>query len=230
MLNGMKMLIGEELGRAIDEAIKLKGVTKVKVAEHFGIKPPSVNSWIKTGRISKEHIEKLVEYFSDVVSPEHFGLENLYNKAIDNNVEPTADIQPPIPIISWVAAGSFTSMAEQVLPSIHDRELWAYTTRKHSPKSFGLEVRGESMFNPGGKVSFQEGEIVLVDPEMDPRNGDFVVVRLDSQNEATFKKLVVEGGEQYLMALNPDWPERIIELDESATIIGVVFEKVGRFR
>ena len=73
MLNGMKMLIGEELGRAIDEAIKLKGVTKVKVAEHFGIKPPSVNSWIKTGRISKEHIEKLVEYFSDVVSPEPRG-------------------------------------------------------------------------------------------------------------------------------------------------------------
>ena len=116
------------------------------------------------------------------------------------------------------------------MPSVQDRESWAYTTRKHSPNSFGLKVRGESMFNPGGKVSFQEGEIVLVDPEMDPRNGDFVVVRLDNQDEATFKKLVIEGGEQYLMALNPDWPERIIELDESATIIGVVFEKVWRFR
>ena len=224
------MLTGEELGRAIDEAIKLKGVTKVKVAEHFGIKPPSVNSWIKTGRISKEHIEKLVEYFSDVVSPEHFGLENLYNKAIDNNVEPTADIQPPIPIISWVAAGSFTGMVEQILPSFEDRDSWVYTTRKHSPSSFGLTVRGESMFNPGGKVSFQEGEIILVDPEMNALNGDFVIARLDDESEATFKKLVIEGDTKYLVALNPDWPERIIKFNGNASIVGVVYEKVVRFK
>ncbi|WP_158667279.1 LexA family protein [Vitreoscilla sp. C1] len=224
------MLKGEELGRAIDEAIKLKGVTKVKVAEHFGIKPPSVNSWIKTGRIGKEHIEKLVDYFSDVVSPEHFGLERLYNKITESNVEPTNDIQAPIPIICWVAAGCFAGITEEILPSVQDRDAWAHTTRKHSANAFGLRVRGQSMCDPTGRVSFQEGETILVDPEMEPRNGDYVIVRLDDANEATFKKLVIEGEKKYLIALNPDWPDRIIEVNENATIVGVVFEKTWRLR
>lgn len=71
------MFTGEKLGRAIEKAICEKGVSKAEVARYFGIKPPSVTGWIKTGRVSKEHIGKLVEFFADVVSPEHFGIENM---------------------------------------------------------------------------------------------------------------------------------------------------------
>lgn len=71
------MFTGEKLGKAIAEAINRKGVSKADVAKHFKIKPPSVTGWIRTGRISKEHIGKLVEYFSDVAKPEHFGIENM---------------------------------------------------------------------------------------------------------------------------------------------------------
>ena len=71
------MYTGERLGRAIAEAIKEKEVSQKAVADHFGIKPPSVSGWIKTGRIAKEHIDKLIEYFSDVVPPTHFGIESL---------------------------------------------------------------------------------------------------------------------------------------------------------
>lgn len=146
------------------------------------------------------------------------------------NVEPAPEIKPAIPIISWVAAGCFTTMPEQHYPSTEDKDSWVYTTRNHSPKSFGLKVRGESMSNPGSKHSFQEGEIVLVDPEMNAANGDFVIVRLDDEAEATFKKLIIEGNNYYLTALNPDWPEKIIQINGNATIIGVVFEKVVRFK
>lgn len=69
------MLTGKELGAAIECAIEKKGVKKADVARAFGIKPPSVTSWIKTGRVAKEHLGKLVEYFSDVVEPAHFGME-----------------------------------------------------------------------------------------------------------------------------------------------------------
>lgn len=71
------MFTGEKLGQAIEKAISEKKVSKAEVARYFGIKPPSVTGWIKTGRVSKEHIGKLVEFFADVVSPEHFGIENM---------------------------------------------------------------------------------------------------------------------------------------------------------
>jgi len=68
------MLTGKELGQAIAEAIRLKRVTKTAVAQHFGVKGPSVYDWINHGRIGKQHLAELVAYFSDVVGPEHWGM------------------------------------------------------------------------------------------------------------------------------------------------------------
>ncbi|KXB22586.1 hypothetical protein [Xylella fastidiosa] len=69
------MLTGEQLGRAIKQAMQLKDVTPTKMAKHFGVKTPSVYGWIKEGRISKEKLPSLWSYFSDVVGPTHWGLE-----------------------------------------------------------------------------------------------------------------------------------------------------------
>ena len=45
---------------------------------------------------------------------------------------------------------------------------------------------------------------------------------LEGDREATFRQLIVEGGRRYLKALNPHWPERIVEIDEDTVIRGVV--------
>lgn len=70
------MHTGKELGAAIAEAIRLKGVTKTAVADHFGIKGPSVYDWINHGRVSKKHLTAMFDYFSDVVGPEHWGIKD----------------------------------------------------------------------------------------------------------------------------------------------------------
>ena len=71
------MLTGEDLGKALGDAIEKKKVTKKAVAEHFGVKPPSVQDWVKFGRIGKQHLNELVRYFSDVVPPSHWGMDDL---------------------------------------------------------------------------------------------------------------------------------------------------------
>lgn len=68
------MLTGPELGRAIDGARKKKGMTKAALAQHFGVKPPSVQNWIKRGTIDKSRLPALWALFQDVVGPEHWGL------------------------------------------------------------------------------------------------------------------------------------------------------------
>ena len=69
------MLTGKPLGHAIAAAIKLKGVPKADVARHFGIKPPSISDWCNKGTIDKAKLERLFDYFSDVVGPAHWGLK-----------------------------------------------------------------------------------------------------------------------------------------------------------
>lgn len=68
------MLTGKELGAAIKAAIEKKEVRQTEVAKHFGVKPPSIQDWIKKGTIGKDKLPELWAYFSDVVGPEHWGL------------------------------------------------------------------------------------------------------------------------------------------------------------
>ena len=67
---------------------------------------------------------------------------------------------------------------------------------------------------------FHDGDLIFVDPEAAPISGRYVVVRLEGSHEATFKQLIVEGDRQFLKAVNPDWPQRIIEVVERDDLWG----------
>jgi transcriptional regulator with XRE-family HTH domain len=51
-------------------AVKLKqcleetGISKKQLADHFGVKAPSVYDWVNFGRISKSRIPELAKYFN----------------------------------------------------------------------------------------------------------------------------------------------------------------------
>lgn len=149
-------------------------------------------------------------------------LDNEHNDsskyAHETNANTGPDFQGLHPVISWVQAGKWHEVTEAKAPP-YGTELIPCPV-KCSPKSFVLRVRGDSM-----EPKFHEGDLIFVDPQVPAVHGKFVVIRLDDSNEATFKKLMIEDGKKYLKALNPDWPNRIIEVNEEATICGVVVFK-----
>lgn len=138
----------------------------------------------------------------------------------ERNTEPGPDIKGQYPLISWVQAGAWETIVDNFAPG--DAEEWLDAPVKVSSASYYLRVRGESMYDVSDHRSFRDGELVLIDPNADAENGAFVVVRLDDESEATFKQLIIEGGKKYLKALNPNWPNRIFEVNGNATICGVV--------
>ena len=75
---------------------------------------------------------------------------------------------------------------------------------------------------------YQHGDIVFVDPNVEPEHGNDVVVLLDESNEAELRRLVIEGRREFLKPANPHWPDKIIEISghPGARIIGVV---IGRW-
>lgn len=71
------MLTGSKLGAAIRAAVEKKakqGVTQRAIADHFEIKPPSLQDWMKRGTVRKDRLGDLFEYFADVVGPDHWGM------------------------------------------------------------------------------------------------------------------------------------------------------------
>ena len=90
------MLTGPELGAAIDAARIAKGVSKKRLADDFQVKPPSVQGWVKNGRIDKSKLMDVIVYFSDVVGPEHWGLRPgfSYESLPEVTSEPVAEPAP----------------------------------------------------------------------------------------------------------------------------------------
>lgn len=91
------MLTGPELGAAIEAARIAKGVSKKQLADDFQVKPPSVQGWVKNGRIDKSKLMAVIAYFEDVVGPEHWGLSHHFafgRPGSEHAPGPEADIDP----------------------------------------------------------------------------------------------------------------------------------------
>lgn len=123
------------------------------------------------------------------------------------------------PVISWVSAGEWAEAIEPYHRKSIDR--WYDTTVECSDSSYWLDVKGDSMTSPVG-LSIPEGMMILVDPEVEPRNGKLVVAKLETENEATFKKLIVDAGRKFLKPLNPQYP--MTEINGNCRILGVVVD------
>jgi len=68
------MLTGPELGAAIEAARIAKNISKKALAGQFGVQPPSIQTWVKYGRIDKSKLIELISFFADTVPASHWGL------------------------------------------------------------------------------------------------------------------------------------------------------------
>ncbi|EML0951620.1 LexA family protein [Proteus mirabilis] len=124
------------------------------------------------------------------------------------------------PLFTKVQAGAFSTEFNSYTQK--DAVSWIPTAKKAGERAFWLEVEGQSMTAPpGGKPSFPEGMLILVDPDEEVEFGDFCVARL-LNDEFTFKRLIREGGISYLEPLNPRYD--LIPINGNCTIIGKVIK------
>lgn len=141
------------------------------------------------------------------------------------NVSETPGVyERELPLITFVQAGSWTEVEDPY--SIGDFEKTVKVTKPHSPNSYALRIEGDSM-QSDGPVSFPDGWIITIDPDKQPENGSFVVVRLEGDKKATFKQLVIDGDRKYLKPLNERYP--VLEVNEEAVFCGVLKQLIMEF-
>ncbi|BBP66015.1 peptidase [Pseudomonas sp. Cab53] len=93
-------------------------------------------------------------------------------------------------------------------------------------EAFWLVVMGDAMTAPSG-LSIPEGMSILVDPAIEAVPGKLVVAYLPGSSDATFRKLIEESGQRYLVPLNPTYPKSLYT--EQCRMIGVVVQATIRF-
>ena len=96
-----------------------------------------------------------------------------------------------------------------------DADDWLESPFPHGKHTYCLKIRGDSMW-----PDYKDGEIIQIDPEVAARHGDDVIARTPD-GKASFKRLQEDNDGQYLLALNPDFPDRIIRVPEGTLVCGV---------
>ncbi|MGQ6276430.1 LexA family protein [Serratia sp. IR-2025] len=205
----------EFMSDRINQRMKTLGLRSTHLMDATGASKGTVSQWVNGGTApSAKFISKLAEVLG--VS-ERWLTEGGLIEESKGNAYPGPDIRRRVPLLSSVQAGSWKEIIEGNLQDVNE---WIETTAKVSPFSFSLRVSGDSMDGPPGQgVSIPNGSIVIVDPEVEALNGRIVVARVNGSNEATVKKLAIDGPNIYLMPLNPNF--KPIPFDENCVIIGV---------
>ncbi len=135
---------------------------------------------------------------------------------------PMAENSDEVPILSWVAAGSWSNVDAVTFDDAIGK---VSRPNNLSKNGFALIVRGESML-----PKFDPDDIIYVEPQTGLfalRNNDLVIVQCNDDTEATFKQLVLgeKSSDMYLRPLNPDWHEQKMIPMGDCNLVGKVVGK-----
>ncbi|MCL2162238.1 MAG: XRE family transcriptional regulator [Betaproteobacteria bacterium] len=208
---GVKKAVGAE----IRKRRKAAGMTLEELAHAIGS---------NDGNLSK--LERgIIGYTDDGLGRIAFALGCLVADFFTSSTKKGRSFAPPgsrrIPRLSYVQAGCW--METSYPGPDDDVDDWILSEFKLSQGAFALRIRGDSMM-----PEFREGDTVIIDPEVPPKPGDFVVAK-SGGGEATFMKyrprgLFADGVEVIELApLNDDYPSMRSDITP-ITIIGTMVE------
>lgn len=132
-----------------------------------------------------------------------------------------------VPVLNFVQAGEFCQYYDNAIAD----EFEPVIGEGYGERVYWVELDGDSMY-----PDFNSGELVLIDPDIQPIPADYVLAIREDVKETTFKKWRPRGfdentGKEYcqLIPSNTDYPiidSRFI----SFTICGVAVEQRKRLR
>ncbi|MBI5639715.1 MAG: helix-turn-helix domain-containing protein, partial [Nitrospirae bacterium] len=192
----------------------------------------SARELAKTAGITGEHIRYIesgqrktpsFDIVMKILKALHVDLQEFLQETgyLPVNVEPASlKKMRQIPIISWVTAGKWDAVSDNFQPG--DADEWTESDVK-GKNVFALRIKGDSM-----EPEFREGDVVIVNPHVEAKPGDYVIVKNDEE-EATFKQLKKFGDTLVLHPLNSKYED--IELKKSIKyrIVGKVVKKEKRY-
>jgi len=183
----------------VEQHIQATGMppTRVEIASELGFRSPNA---------AEDHLKALARKgVVELVPGASRGIRVV-------NAEPEG-----LPVVGSVAAGSPVLAVENI-----DERLPIGTGLFTRPAHYLLRVKGLSMRDAG----ILEGDLIAVNREIEPRNGDTVVARID--DDVTVKRLQKNGRMVELHPENPDFD--VIRIDPERHEFAIEGVVVGLLR
>lgn len=198
------------LSGVLNTLLKDKAITSGKLANQINVPRATINNIVqgKTTDPRASTLEAIANYFE-------ISVDQLLGKTSYKSNETDVVPQKLVPIIPWSQIGEKDYImnnfkAEQDIATIPiDINL--------EGKQFAMQVIGDAMW-----PQFEEGSIIIIDPNKIPKNRDFVVANIKQKEDVLFRQLYTEGHTYILKAFNSVFPSLVMA--DQDFIIGTVIQ------
>lgn len=117
-----------------------------------------------------------------------------------------------IPVLGRIAAGELMPVPSSDFSffdpdSLVDIPRSLLPARERTEELFALEVQGDSMID----AMVNDGDIVIMKPSQEARNGEMVAIWMNDRDETTLKYFYLENGKVRLQPANPTMEPIIID-------------------
>lgn len=194
---------------SLKELRKAKDLTLDQLARATGLGASTIGNF-ENGKtkVSKDTLKKIADSLKvsvdDILKPPSHGGDDILRDQISLTLPNASRLKVKlrfVPVVSWASAGAandYGDLSGQIDQMVE--------TISADQNAFALIVEGDSMM-----PRFEAGDIVIFEPNSEPRNGDIVVAKLREGDGVLFKKFRRTGREGkviMLESLNPDYTNK----------------------
>lgn len=219
------MNIKEKIGHRIMAERKTKGLTRKALAELTGeLKVSRINNYERGDRTPGPTEIKLLAHALEV-SPSY--LMCLTDNR-EGKLSRSLGMGALIPVLDYKQAVDASTFIQKIKEDVDGQvEFIPVSTNvgdSLGKNAFALKIKDDSM-----TPEFRVNDVIIVDPDSQPKPGDFVVALIEGEQEVILRKYkqlsaAKDLQEFELIALNKDWADiRVASTDMQAQIIGCGF-------
>lgn len=195
--------------------MQLSHISESELARLTSIGQPVINRLTKsiTKNPNIDTLRPLAKFFSRSVG-QLIGDEPLFLSGDARSTEDLVLVPSwmEVPVISWETAAKWQNVRPklQVEKFIRlDAQLSGYT--------YALEIEDTTM-----EPTFMKGTCIIVEPELEPIDRDYVVVLFKGQTKSVFRQILFSGDETFLKSLNPDFDT--LQSTKNCKVLGVAVQ------
>lgn len=200
------------LGTRIKTLRKAKGWSQLELSKRTSISRPRI-AQIETNpgtEVKSETMRSLAKAFDLTV--EQLSSVSLFDKGVNNHEVTIRPLTTKLPILQWGEIKLYLKGRD-----MEDKQ-WVGSPTNLSNNAFAMCVENSAMVS-NIEVSFNQGSIIFIEPDINYKSGDKVVALCKTTNTGVFRTFIEEANNRMLIPSNTQY--QTLNADDYL-IIGVV--------
>ena len=211
-----------KLHEVLSNLMREVGINEAELARKTSIPQPTLHRILSGATKSPRgaSLAPLANFFSVTIN-QLMGVDELPTDRVAGTHNSRIYGWTPVPIISWKQAAIWQHFQHELRKQ--NWKDWTSTDLSVSDAAFAVIVTSDAM-----APTFNEGTTLVIEPNLEATNRDYVIVALSGNENATFRQLLLDGDDQYLKSINNEF--RTMQLEQNNNIIGTLVQSRMDYR